>query len=51
MTSLELIEENSDSCPVESATGSKIPLLLIGAVGVIAIAGIAYAGSRKVEKV
>ena len=46
MPTLELIEENSDTCPVtESTSGVGIPLLLVGAVCVIAIVGIVYASS------
>lgn len=49
MPTLKLIEENSNSCPTTSGstTGVGLPLLLVGAVGVIAIAGIAYVAKEK----
>ena len=48
MPTLKLIEENSSSCPTSgSPTSAGIPLLLVGAVGVIAIAGIAYSAVEK----
>ena len=52
MPTLELIEENSSSCPTTSAGSSSsiggVPLLLLGAVGVIAVAGvIMYSGGDK----
>lgn len=50
MPTLELIEENSRSCPVSgSSTGVGIPILLLGAVGVIAVVGMVYAsgGEKK----
>jgi len=59
MITLELIEENSGTCPVDSATnttttsgapvsGGGIPLILLGAVGVITVVGlVATAGKNK----
>jgi hypothetical protein len=46
MSTLELIEENSDTCPVESRGVGGVPLLMLGAVGVIAVVGMIYAGSK-----
>ena len=45
---LELIEENSSSCPVDTTTsGSGIPMVLMMAVGIITVAGIAYMVSNE----
>lgn len=45
---LELIEENSSSCPVDTtASGGGIPMVLMMAVGIITVAGIAYMVSNE----
>jgi hypothetical protein len=46
---LELIEENSSSCPVDTttSTGGGVPLVLMMAVGIITVAGIAYMVSNE----
>jgi len=40
---LELIEENSPSCPIDTTTtGGGIPIVLMLAVGMIMVVGIVY---------
>lgn len=40
---LELIEENSPSCPVDTTpSGGGVPMVLMLAVGVVMVVGIAY---------
>lgn len=51
MATLELIEENSSTCPAEFTVGKNLPLLLVGAVGVIAIVGMMYAGGKSTSEV
>ena len=40
MPTLQLIQKNSNTCPVSGGSGVSIPIVLAGAVGVIAIVGI-----------
>ena len=52
MPTLVLIEENSSTCPVTTTSGATggvgIPLLLMGAVGVLTVVGlVASSGGRK----
>ena len=51
MPTLQLIQENSTTCPVTTpgSNGVSLPLLLVGAVGVIAVAGIVYSTGDKSE--
>jgi len=47
---LELIEENSDSCPVDTTTpttGGGIPMVLLLAVGMVMVVGIVYMGGEE----
>jgi hypothetical protein len=49
MPTLRLIQEGSTSCPVSSSgsTSVSLPLVLVGAVGVLAIVGIVAGGGNK----
>jgi hypothetical protein len=40
----ELVEENSESCPVGATTGGGFPMWLLAIVGVTMIVGIVYMG-------
>jgi len=45
---LELIEENSESCPVDTTTPSGgIPMVMVMAVGVLMVVGIMYMGGEE----
>jgi hypothetical protein len=52
MPTLQLIQENSNTCPsTGSSTGVSIPIILMGTVGVLFVVGMVYSGKTKSEQV
>jgi hypothetical protein len=44
---IELVEQDSESCPVEATGSGGIPLILLLAVGAVMVVGIVYMGGEK----
>lgn len=47
MEAYELIEENSESCPVGATTGGGVPIWILAIVGAVMVVGIVYMGNDK----
>jgi hypothetical protein len=49
MVQYELVEENSDSCPIGTSTptGLGVPMWLLAIIGVTMMVGIVYMGGDK----